>query len=261
MISCEKEIDFPYADAPSDMIVVEALICNTNKYHSLRITQPRANPNHAEIAVSGAKVTVAVEDNIYDLLEDTTEVGLYVSSHPFSGLPGTPVSMRIDLNGQVYTATDVMPHIPFMARLFFTPIHDEPDWYYASPPLHLHTAGGQAMWVVEADWSFLPDFDDAPEDSCRARLFFFNLHNIDVGQIFAAEKEKVRIRKGARIIQNKYALSTEHACFWRSILLETEWRGGLFDVSQGETYSNIKPDAAGFFGASAVVRDTFYLQP
>jgi len=40
------------------------------------------------------------------------------------------------------------------------------------------------------------------------------------------------------------------------MLLETEWRGGLFDVAHGNLETNLSQGAFGFFAVSTVIRDT-----
>ena len=43
--------------------------------------------------------------------------------------------------------------------------------------------------------------------------------------------------------------------------METEWKGGIFDVLQANVNSNIKGNAVGFFSASTVISDTLIIKP
>ena len=67
---------------------------------------------------------------------------------------------------------------------------------------------------------------------------------------------RTRPTQTTTIIESKYSVTPEHAGFIRSMLLETEWRGGLFDVAQGNLETNLSQGAFGFFAISTVIRDT-----
>jgi hypothetical protein len=82
------------------------------------------------------------------------------------------------------------------------------------------------------------------------------LHSFDAVQIFSPDKEKIYFPKNTTIIQKKYSLSNEHAEFIRSLLFETEWRGGFFDVEAFNVSTNLSEGAVGYFGVSTVLTDT-----
>ena len=41
-------------------------------------------------------------------------------------------------------------------------------------------------------------------------------------------------------------------------MIESEWRGGLFDVERGNITTNLSEGAIGYFAASTVITDTTY---
>ncbi|MBE9509733.1 MAG: hypothetical protein IMY71_02550, partial [Bacteroidetes bacterium] len=41
-----------------------------------------------------------------------------------------------------------------------------------------------------------------------------------------------------------------------TMLSETEWKGGVFDVLPGNVYTNLSEGAVGFFAVSTVVSDS-----
>jgi hypothetical protein len=44
------------------------------------------------------------------------------------------------------------------------------------------------------------------------------------------------------------------------MLMETEWRGGIFDVQHGNVITNLSSGAIGYFAASTVVTDTIFIE-
>ena len=55
------------------------------------------------------------------------------------------------------------------------------------------------------------------------------------------------------MIQRKYSLSPQHEEFIRSLLVETQWHGGNFDIEEGNVHTNLSEGALGFFGACSVI--------
>jgi hypothetical protein len=109
------------------------------------------------------------------------------------------------------------------------------------------------------DWSQLPGFAD--NDSCRAKIVYYSLNTIDVGEMFKPEQEQVVFPEGTVVHRKKYSMNEAHAAFIRTLLSETEWRGGLFDVQPGNVQTNLSEGAVGYFAASTVVADSTVIIP
>jgi hypothetical protein len=182
-----------------------------------------------------------------------------LSDVPFIGFI-EDITLKIIYNGKEYEATDRMIPVSASNRALFLPTGTDSTRYYLVESSSILYTPEPAMWEFNISWDFLPEYSGADLDTCRARLFYYDLKVIDQGQIFAPQQEKIYFPKGSLVHQTKYALSDEHKKFRRSLLLETEWRGGLMDVSPGIVYTNVTNGGMGFFGASSVVRDTFYIQ-
>jgi len=69
-------------------------------------------------------------------------------------------------------------------------------------------------------------------------------------------KETVLFPEGTKILRKKYSLSDDHQKFLRTMLSETEWNWGVFDVLLGNVYTNLSDGAVGFFSVSTVVSDS-----
>ena len=50
------------------------------------------------------------------------------------------------------------------------------------------------------------------------------------------------------------------ANYFRSMLMEIEWQGGIFDETPSSLPTNISNGGLGFFGVSAVLSDTLIAQ-
>ena len=84
----------------------------------------------------------------------------------------------------------------------------------------------------------------------------YDIKNIDVQEIYAPEKEVFTFPAGSQIVRKRHSLSEQHVAYLRSLLSETEWRGGLFDIDRSNIPTNLSEGAIGFFGVSTVVSDT-----
>jgi hypothetical protein len=115
------------------------------------------------------------------------------------------------------------------------------------------------MTEVFYDWSFDHDYCNI-YGFCTAAETYYTLNNEDVNKAFGPDRQVIRFPVGTTIIRKTYSLSVEHQQFLRSLLMETDWRGGLFDVQAGNVNTNITNGAKGFFGVCMVVSDTTVVQ-
>jgi len=258
--SCEKVFDWQYPEITEEIPVVETIITNELKHHEVRLSLVRSDPNQSALPLVDAIVHVAIGGNSYEFAEMTGNPGTYVSLQPFIGVSGTEIKLQVEWKDMIYTATDNMQPVSPTNRGLFLPVGIDSSLYYLVQSASIFFTNEPAMWEFNIFWDFLPEYVGHDPDSCRARIFYYELKGIDQGQIFAPQQQNIYFPKGAIVYQTKYSLSEEHKKFRRSLLLETEWRGGLMDVSPGSVYTNVSNGGMGFFGASSVLRDTFYIQ-
>jgi hypothetical protein len=74
--------------------------------------------------------------------------------------------------------------------------------------------------------------------------------------MYKPDKEIFQFPKGTTVIRRKYSVSDAYRAFLRSMLSETEWRGGVFDVQRSNVTTNLSEGAVGFFAVCSVVADT-----
>jgi hypothetical protein len=111
------------------------------------------------------------------------------------------------------------------------------------------------MMEVNYNWSADPVYSNMV-DTDHASEVFYSLKDIDAGKIFAPEKQVILFPHKTVVIRTKYSLNEQHQQFVRSLLLETEWRGGVFDAEQGNVPTNFRNGIRGWFAVCAVVSDT-----
>ena len=118
-----------------------------------------------------------------------------------------------------------------------------------------HESQDASMMEVYYDWSATPEYCTL-YGYCDASEVYYTLDNIDAEKIFAPDRQIIPFPEKTRIIRRKYSLSAAHQEFLRALLLETEWRGGLFDAEQGNVPTNFSHGIRGWFGACMVETDT-----
>lgn len=252
LLSCEKKAGWENDSAPPDLIVVDGIITNENISHTIEITKPVKNLNDPHEYVSGASVIVSDGKKHYPFIENPEKKGEYISA-PFIAVTNKTYTLHIEYNNKTYQATaNAIPATPFTpGNIGQVPEHDS-FYYIKGPP----SSDEQAMWEYIIHYPDTTKQTQIIDSIHTAKVIYYSLHSFDNVQIFSPEKEKIYFHVNTTIIQKKYSLSDEHAKFIRSLLYETEWRGGFFDVEAANVSSNISEGAVGFFGASTVLVDT-----
>jgi hypothetical protein len=128
-------------------------------------------------------------------------------------------------------------------------------WY----ELLLQETPDASMVEIWLDWSHLPAFSGQPAGSTRARIVYYTVKSIDVNKIFRPDKERVFFPLGTRVYRRKYSMNPFQEEFVRTMMAETEWRGGWFDVQPGNVQTNLSEGAVGYFSGSMVVADSSYI--
>ena len=258
LTSCEKEVAWTF-EASDSRIVVDGIFTNVKRSHLIRITKSVSELNEAPKSVSGAFVTIYNGDSIHILTESPENSGIYKTDSNYIALLNKIYRLQILYEGERYTASARMIPVTPFKKLSYT-YNSNNNLYYIDSVSRSFSSRESAMYEVIIDWSHLPDYADLPFIEKRAVLYYYTLKTIDISQVFASEKETVYFPKGARILERKYSLAPQHAEFIRSLLSETEWRGGFFDVTQANVHTNISNGGLGYFGASTVIIDTLLVQ-
>lgn len=255
LISCEKDINWNFDDHQLNTIVVDGIITNVRKAHAIRITKPVSSLNEKPEPVTGALVSLYNGDFIDTLKEVSKFPGIYYTDTLYRAVLNKTYRLRVEYGGKQYEAfARMVPVSPFQKLSY---AYDEnKDMFYIDSVAESFSSKESAMYEIIIDWSHLPAYQNKPLIDRTAIVYYYTLKTIDISQVFAPEKERVYFPEGAYIIERKYSLSPQHAHFIRSLLSETEWRGGYFDISQSNVSTNISNGGLGFFGVCTVTRDT-----
>lgn len=253
-LSCEKEVNWNFEPTES-YIIVDGILTNVKKSHIISLSQSVTELNEIPEPVSGATVTIYNGDSIHTLTEIPANSGIYRTDTSYLALLNKVYGLQISYKNKRYNAyARMIPVTPF-DKLSYA-YNSENNMFYIDSVAKSFSSKESAMYEIIIDWSKLPEYADVPLKDKIAVVYYYTLKTIDVSQVFAPEKETVYFPKGARIIERKYSLAPQHAEFIRSLLSETQWRGGFFDVTQANVRTNITNGGLGFFGVCTVVRDT-----
>lgn len=254
LISCEKQTDWQYDDNYNSLLVVEATLTNEIKPHLVKLTKSSLSDT-LQLA-SGATITIS--DGTYvDVLEEIP-IGsaCYYTDSNFIAVVGKRYLMTITYEGVKFIAASYAVPVSNFAPLSYS-YSAEKQMYKIDWVAGVYDAQNPAMYEITVDWTAVAGYENANPDTCIARMYYYSLPTLDVNQIFTINKEKVYFPKGSLITESKYSLTKEHADFIRSMLSETEWRGGFFDAYQSNVKTNLSFGATGYFATCMVIRKSY----
>jgi hypothetical protein len=254
--SCgEEQISWELETNISDLLIVEGIFTNESKVHQIIISSPMTDPNGDPEMISGALVTIFVDDKSIRLREN--EPGIYETGPNARAVFSKVYTLYIFYQGKEYYATTWMIPVSPLDNLSYQKVEGYPNLYM----LNLHETNDPSMVEIFLDWSHLPAFNGIPPEQTHARIVYYTVNSIDVNEMFKPGKEIVVFPAGTKVLRKKYSLSAPQENFVRTLMAETEWRGGSFDVQPGNVITNLSEGAIGYFSASTVVADSSQILP
>lgn len=258
LFSCEKQLDWEFNPSENQFIIVESIITNENKQHEVKLSYSVQNLNELPLAVSNAEISLNDGTHTYIFTEKSDELGTYLSDDNFIAVVNRTYELSVKIEDEIYTATSNMLPVNDFELMTYTQISDSVFKFSSSLPQFLPNEN--SMYEVLVDWSDLPLYSDSSFSQTHKLLYFYSLSSLDVPEIFAPESETVFFPRGSIVTERKYSLTPQHAEFIRSLLLETSWRGGAFDIEQGNITTNFSNGAYGYFGVCSVIEKTFVVE-
>lgn len=243
--ACEKPYPWDLHESQERTLVVDALITNEPVSQTIILSLSNPGLNTPKEFVSGAEVIVSGAGGRWIFIEADDAPGFYINDS-FRAVVRRNYSLSIHYEGRTFEAVSYAVGVSTLKNLqvqqdpetqLFRVVHNS----YSNP----------VMTEVVYDWSGDPRYCES-FGNCEAREFFYQLENVDVNQEFGPEKQVIWFPAGTRIERKNYSINDAHQQFLRSLLMETEWRGGLFDVQQGNIPTNITGGALGFFSVCMV---------
>lgn len=256
LVNCEHKYDFYLEKSKDTTIVIEGMITNENKRQTIYISIVSSYQNSTRMPISGAAVAVtASNDSSYYYIEDTLNLGTYVSEYPFVGVAGNIYYLNVKVNGTTYTAESNMLPVSPPEKITF--VRNVTGMMSIKHVAESFVADNPAMYRLDLDWSGVEGYKEYDPKLTKARLYYYSLTSVDVSQLFAPKTEKTEFPEGTMVIERKYSIDRNYELFLRSLLTETKWCGGYFDEAHGNLHTNIT-NGAGFFAACTVAIDTVY---
>lgn len=240
---CEETFDWNSQGLSEPLLVVDALLTNESKQHEVRLSLTKDNLNQPFSSVEDALVFINDGENTFQLTHDQDRPGTYLTD-PMRALFGKIYTLYIVYNENEYAA--------FATSSFGSPIE---------PLVTSETEDGLVEYLYQESTSpsmmelqvRYPGNFNATEPDINA--FYYTLDVIDINKVFAPDRETITFPKGSQVLRKKYSLTENHQDFLRSLLSETEWRGGLFDVAPGNVNTNLSEGAVGYFAVSMVTTE------
>jgi hypothetical protein len=245
--ACEEKSDLPFSSEETGLLVVEGVLTNENKNHLVSLSLPYLRQNGAPRPAAGAAVWIAEDSTIVMLSEFPQGSGKYYTPAR-RAVSGKAYTLFIRYNEKEYSAQDSPVPVQPLQDLRYK---ETADGY----SLTLDPTG-QDPYYIEHTITWENTSACVPGLSCDGKIVFYDLKTIDVNEIFKPDKEPFYFPPQSLVIRKKYSVSARYRTFLRSMLSETEWRGGVFDVQRSDVTTNLSEGAVGFFAVCSVVSDT-----
>ncbi len=259
LISCQQEVDFERTSGDSKL-VVNGNITNEYKAHSIELSLSGGlSQNFGFEKVSGATLSIMEGDSRMIPLSEV-EPGRYLTDS-IAGKLNELYTLQITWNGQTFNASDSLISIAeSVVPIDFTTTGGFKEYEFRRHQFGLNIASKEVIVIA-------PSTPKSKIDTARAGLTIgvkllpggtyqftgYNHPKIEVNGLLNFEDGKFfGFKEGAQISHQLFSLSEEYYEYLRSIFIETEWRGTLFDTPPANVKGNIDNGALGFFSAHEV---------
>ncbi len=253
--ACEEITDYNFKNSDNGLLAVETFITDEDKIQEIKLTLSYDTLNAIPPAVTGAVVVIRTENDVFSFSEDLAQKGLYKSDYKFSAKLNKEYILEIKWNDKVYIAHNEMVQVLPFTPVTFKPINNSTDTLTFDQTPQGFSPHELAMYELLVDWNEIQE-----NKKNMSKYFYFTFNTLDVSEIFTPAKEIPKFPKGSRIIERKYSLNSEAAEYFRSILIETEWQGGVFDEASSIINGNISNGGLGYFCVCSVLSDTLIAQ-
>ncbi len=255
LFSCEEKIDWDLDTRNLPLLVIEGMISNERKPHRVVLSKPVTELNKIPEPAEGAIVAITDGTNVFLLFEDPGNPGTYYTDSTIQGVTGQTYYLYINWDNREFIDSAYMPPVEPLKPFIYWETQKYPDFYLLGD----QTSDDPSIVKVYYDWSHL--VSESLKEETRALSYYYSLNTIDVNEMFKPDQEKVYFPAGSVVFRKKFSVSAKHQNFLRSMLMETEWKGGIFDVLPANIPGSNQGRAVGIFSASSVVSDTNLIYP
>jgi hypothetical protein len=253
--SCTEKVELELGELTEPRLVVEGWITDQVKPHRVRLTTSRSYfENQPAPVISGAHVTIDDGEQTVVLQEQPAGSGEYFTPPDHAGQVGRLYRLRIEHDGESWEATDMMRPVPPIDSIAFEPAtngfgNNTEEGYYVRIWTHeLPGLGDHYRWKSWVN-------GESRSDSLKAASFTDDAL-YDGAQVAGVIVDWIRAVPGDTVRVEQHAISKQAYDVILAILMNTEWRGGIFDPPPANVPSNISNGGFGFFGAASVKERT-----
>lgn len=260
VLGCEEQTDILPLPSENANIAVDGMITNKMGRHTIKLSFISHTLSQNSIPVTGASVRISTTDTTTLLTERPQEPGTYETNFTFKANILNTYTLLISYQGKVYTAkAKMVVGLPILKTPTIKAKNN--GLYHITWVARAYNANHPALYEISLNWGHLPAYKNLPESETSAVLYYYSLPSIDVTEILMPEIESVEFPAGTILVEKRYSLAPEHAEFVRCLLLETAWKGGLFDTAPANLPTNLSQGAVGFFGACYLTTASLLVLP
>jgi len=251
-LSCEERFETDLEPKNTNLLVVEGLLTNENTNHRVKLTHPHQFPNEDPIPATGAFVIITDGENLYGTVEFPVGSGEYYTPE-FRAVFGRIYTLFIQYQGKEFFAWDSPPPVEPLPTFQYRPAGDPEAGLFT---LTLNGSGDDPNFIEHYIIWENTEFCAFTEGACLGKVVFYDLKTIEVHEFFKPDQADFVFPLNSVVVRRKHSVSESYRVFLRSVLSETEWRGGVFDVARANVPTNLSEGAIGFFAVSTVISDT-----
>ncbi len=246
--SCTKIIELDLNDDDNQRLVVDAWFTTEPSEHEVKLTLTTSYFQNEE-APKATGANVYVTDGVTQIPFLEAEPGVYKTAPGTAAQFHTNYTLHIDYNGESYEATSYVDTVADLDSLSVEP------WYNSNNEF---TGYDVFMWTQELPgtgdyylWRLWVN-DELKTDTLNEIYFetdqflpdglYFSNWNIEYTEEAVA---------GDTLTLEQHRISKETYDTYYAMMLETEWRGGIFDSPPANVPTNLTNGALGFFMTSA----------
>jgi len=253
--SCTEKIDIEL-DSDYDRLVVEGLITDEQKRHSIEISKTTDffNPGEAE-RISGAQIILSDGFNADTLTENPDNPGTYMTPADYKGIPGREYKISINLPEPVrgetmYEASDIMPSKKTMDSIKVVYRKRWEAWevqaYAIDPP-----TTDFYRFDIYKNGELVTDTINEPFVTDDILFNGQYTNGISVGFLQVENPQEV-VEIGDTITGKLSSISEGYFTFMFDVIDESGFNNPLFEGPPANIRGNISNEGIGFFAATAV---------
>ncbi len=256
LLGCTKIIDIDLNDDDSKKLVVDAEFSTLEKEHEVKLSIS-ANYFSADVPTKATGASVSITDgvNVVDFIE--MEPGVYKTDPLAKAIPNTNYTLNIVHDGVSYHAQSFCDSVPELDSVLveFVPASGGDEAYHSVRISTQEKPGFGDYYAWQIYVNGVLENDTITEQLSTDDEFFPDGTYFNLIEITWLEN----LNSGDTVMVAQHAISKETYEAYFAILLQTEFRGGIFDTPPADVPTNLSEGAVGIFSASGESRKVGYV--